>query len=258
MEYDEGKLFVTAEALRDLSHQLAHHVWQSGFRPTHLVALWRGGAPIALHMDEYFALLGLKVDCTDVRTSSYVNQQQHRDVRVHGEHYLVETLRAEHRVLLVDDILESGRSMAALLRVLREKLGERAPEFRIATLLTKSEKHERGNPSADWSVRDVAEDQWVVFPHELEALKLAQLKRQMSTQALQHLAHDMGVAGLDLDSPAVMHQLGDGRGLAWELAHADWTERADALSKEPLMTSEEEHVAELREKQPHLFNLSFV
>lgn len=186
MEYEDGKLFVSPEELRNLSHQLAHHVWQSGYRPTHLVALWRGGAPIALYMDEYFALLGLTVDCVSVRTSSYVNQQQQREVKVHGEQYLVDTLRDEHRVLLVDDILESGRSLAALLRVLREKIAGN-PEFRIATVFTKSEKHEWGNPKADWSVRDVAENQWVVYPHELEALPLSQLKRQMSPQALQNL-----------------------------------------------------------------------
>lgn len=97
MESEDGKLYITSEELRNLSHQLAHHVWQSGYRPTHLVALWRGGAPIALYMDEYFALLGLQVDCTDVRTSSYVNGEQQRDVRVHGEQYLVDTLRPPRR-----------------------------------------------------------------------------------------------------------------------------------------------------------------
>lgn len=190
MECEDGKLFVSPDELRNLSHQLAHHVWQSDYKPTHIVALWRGGAPIALYMDEYFALLGLKVDCTDVRTSSYINGEQQKEVRVHGEQYLVETLRNNDRVLLVDDILETGNSMAALLRVLRQKLGQRMPEFRIATVLTKSERHVWGNPKADWFVRDVGENLWVVFPHELESLNLTQLRRQMSPQVLENLAQD--------------------------------------------------------------------
>ncbi len=192
------ELFVSPLEMRDWSHQLAHLVWQSGFRPTHLVALWRGGAQVALYIDEYLTLLGCAVDNTAVRTSLYQADKQApetREVRVHGEQYLVDVLQAHHRLLVVDDILESGRSVGAFLATLGGKLGDRMPtEVRLATLLTKSAKHVEGNPQADYRVRDVVAQCWVNFPHELVGLNsLQQLQRQMSPDGLRQLIRDLAL-----------------------------------------------------------------
>lgn len=203
---EENKLFISPLQMRDMSHELASKVWRSGYRPTHVVALWRGGAQVALYVDEYFTALGCPVDNTAVRTSLYTNQQAQRSVKVHGEQYLVDVLRSDHRVLFVDDILESGRSVAALYAVLRQKLGpERLPEFRLATLLTKSEKWVEGNPKADYSLEDVAASCWVQFPHELDGLNdMASLRKQMSPGSVDRLTEDLFQAiGKDLDGEAM-------------------------------------------------------
>lgn len=219
--YSEGKLYVPLEKERDDAHQLAHRVLQSGFRPTHMVALWRGGARIALYMHEYLELAsGLKVDCVTVRTSLYESQQAQREVRVHGEQYLVDVLQAEHRLLFVDDILESGRSLGALRDVLALKLGARMPhECKVAVMFTKSEKWQWGQPKADFFVRDVPEYCWVVFGHELESLSLPELQRQMSPAALDRLTVDLGLGGLDRDDTALtpLHKS--------LLARRDWVAR---------------------------------
>ena len=203
---EEKKLFISPLEMRDMSHELASRVWRSGYRPTHLVALWRGGAQVALYVDEYLALLGCPVDNVAVRTSLYTNQQAQRSVKVHGEQYLVDVLQCEHRVLFVDDILESGRSVAALYAVLRQKLGpERTPEFRLATLLTKSQKWIDGNPKSDYALKDVAADCWVQFPHELDGLdNLASLLQQMSTESAYRLTQELGLANReDLDTDSI-------------------------------------------------------
>jgi hypoxanthine phosphoribosyltransferase len=42
------KLFVSAESLLRDSIELARRIVHSGYRPTFLVAMWRGGTPIGI------------------------------------------------------------------------------------------------------------------------------------------------------------------------------------------------------------------
>ena len=49
------KFYIGAEDLLADSFRLARRVHQSGFEPTFIMALWRGGAPIGLAVQEYFA-----------------------------------------------------------------------------------------------------------------------------------------------------------------------------------------------------------
>ena len=44
---------------------------ESGFRPTHLVGIWRGGAPIGIAVQEFFDVHGVECDHITIRTASY-------------------------------------------------------------------------------------------------------------------------------------------------------------------------------------------
>jgi uncharacterized protein len=179
------KRFIGADQLRSLSFKLGEKIMASGFRPKFLIALWRGGAPIGLYIHEYLAYFGLEVDHISIRTSNplYREGSPTKEVSVHGEQYVIDQytkdggLGSEHPILLIDDILESGRSMRAVLNMLEKKLGPRIPqEIRIACVFTKSGKHQEGNPFTDFSIEDCPRDQWIVFPHELKGLSLVELK----------------------------------------------------------------------------------
>ena len=65
------KLYLDANRLLNDSFRLADQVYRSGFEPTFIMALWRGGAPIGLAVQEYFAYRGIETDHILVRTSSY-------------------------------------------------------------------------------------------------------------------------------------------------------------------------------------------
>jgi hypoxanthine phosphoribosyltransferase len=39
------KTYISANQLLEDSFRLANQVFDSGFRPTHIVGIWRGGAP---------------------------------------------------------------------------------------------------------------------------------------------------------------------------------------------------------------------
>ena len=58
------KLFISAESLLKDSFKLASKVLSSGYRPTFIIALWRGGAPIGIAVQEFLAVHGIETDNT--------------------------------------------------------------------------------------------------------------------------------------------------------------------------------------------------
>ncbi|MEM9623116.1 MAG: phosphoribosyltransferase family protein, partial [Pseudomonadota bacterium] len=106
------KLYLDAQQLMEDSFRLAAMAFNSGFRPTTIVAVWRGGAPIGLAVQEFYSAAGLTTDHIAIRTSSYhgIDQQQSQ-VAVHGLSYLVKNLTAADRLLIVDDVFDTGRSI---------------------------------------------------------------------------------------------------------------------------------------------------
>ena len=142
---------------------------RSGLRPTFLVGVWRGGAPIGIAVQEVLEFHGIECDHLAVRTSSYTGiGQQAKEVRVHGIDYLVSRLTAEDRLLLIDDIFDSGRSLAALVDELSRRCRRNMPaQVRIATVYYKPASN-RTTLEPDFHVRVTSE--WLVFPHELKGL----------------------------------------------------------------------------------------
>lgn len=163
------KVFISAESLLRDSLELALRIVRSGFRPTFLVAVWRGGAPIGITVQEALEYHGISTDHIAIRTSYYVaNDHVARNVRVHAVDYLVSRLAAEDNLLLVDDVFDSGRSLEAVLDELRRRCRRNLPEnIRIATVYYKPDRN-RSSLVPDYFVREARH--WLVFPHELKGL----------------------------------------------------------------------------------------
>jgi uncharacterized protein len=163
------KMFISAESLLRDSMELGRRIVQSGFRPTFLVAIWRGGAPIGIVVQEVLEYHGIHADHIAIRTSSYVaNDQQAKTVRVHAIDYLVSQLSAEDELLLVDDVFDSGRSLEAVIAALRRRCRRNLPEhIRIATVYYKPARN-RSTLVPDYYVQSA--EHWLVFPHEIQGL----------------------------------------------------------------------------------------
>jgi uncharacterized protein len=87
------KTFISAESLLRDSMQLGLDVVRSGFRPSFVVGIWRGGAPIGITVQEVLEYHGTECDHISIRTSSYSGiDQQEKTVRVHAIDYLVSRL----------------------------------------------------------------------------------------------------------------------------------------------------------------------
>ena len=163
------KIFISAESLLRDSMELGARVVRSGFRPTFLVAVWRGGAPIGITVQEVLEFHGIRADHIAIRTSSYIGiDQQSKTVRVHALDYLVSRLSAEDQLLLVDDVFDSGLSIEAIMRELSNRCRRNLPEqIRIATAYYKPQRN-RSSIQPDYYVRET--NNWLVFPHELQGL----------------------------------------------------------------------------------------
>ena len=163
------KTFISAESLLRDSMELGLRVVRSGFRPSFLVGVWRGGAPIGIAVQEILEYNGIECDHISIRTSSYTGiDQQSRTVRVHALDYLVSVLNAEDALLLIDDVFDSGRSLEAVIGELRRRCRRNLPEqIRIATVYFKPARN-RSSLVPDFYVRST--DQWLVFPHEVDGL----------------------------------------------------------------------------------------
>ena len=163
------KVFISADALLRDAMELARQVVISGFRPTFLVAMWRGGAPIGISIQEVLEYHGIPTDHIAIRTSAYTGiDHQSKLVRVHAVDYLVSRLSAEDDLLLVDDVFDSGRSLEAVISTLKRRCRRNLPDrIRIATVYYKPARN-RSALIPDYFIR--ATDQWLVFPHEIQGL----------------------------------------------------------------------------------------
>lgn len=184
---NDGKLFISPQRLYSDSFDFAEKLVGAGVRPTWIVALWRGGCPIAMCLQEYFARYCPDRDPPDhiaIRTKNYDGvEHQASEVKVFNLHYLLENLGPDDEVLIVDDIFDSGRTLEAVVREIRNGTGDRCPRrLMTATLFYKTSSPGRkpNTQPPDFYYR--ATNSWVVFPHELEGLSGGALKRQLSAE----------------------------------------------------------------------------
>ena len=168
------KVYITAQELLEDSFRLAHKIFEDGFIPQFIVGIWRGGTPVGIAVQEYFEYRRLATDHISVRTSSYYGiGQQAKEIRVHGLHYLIENANAEDRLLIVDDVFDSGRSVDALIKAIRRQSRKNAPaDMRVACPWYKPSKNSV-DFEPDYFLHESAE--WLVFPHELDGLELSEI-----------------------------------------------------------------------------------
>ena len=89
-------------------------------------------------------------------------------MRVHGLQYIVDRANHNDHLLIVDDVFDSGRSVAAVLKELKEKSRRNLPDtIRVACPWYKPNKNQT-TLVPDYFVHET--DQWLVFPHEINGL----------------------------------------------------------------------------------------
>jgi hypoxanthine phosphoribosyltransferase len=169
------KTWLTADRLLEDSYRLANAICDSGFAPTHIVGIWRGGAPVGIAVQELLEYRGVATDHIAIRTKSYAGiDRQNATVQVYSLGYLIDTLNPDDRLVIVDDVFDSGRSIEATLRELRARCRHNTPrEIRIATVYWKPARNQT-DLRPDFYVHET--DEWLVFPHEICGLSEQEIR----------------------------------------------------------------------------------
>ena len=168
-----NRLFITAGELLADSFRLALKILDSGYRPTHIVGIWRGGTPVGIAVQELLDFCGIKSDHIAIRTSLYTGiGTTAARVRVHGLNYIVGNVNSEDSLLIVDDVYDSGRSIRQVIDDLRRKCRKNTPLIRIATIYRKPASCIPSDVP-HYYLHDT--DRWLVFPHEIAGLTVDEI-----------------------------------------------------------------------------------
>jgi len=119
-----NKEFVSYEMVRNNALKLAYRIHCDGFVPDVIYVSLRGGAYMGNVMSEYFKFVrgeNRPVFYAAVVAHSYSDINKREQVRVDGWTYSPDFLRAGDKVLLVDDVYDSGRTVNYLTEVILER-----------------------------------------------------------------------------------------------------------------------------------------
>ncbi len=165
------KIYLSANELMLDSFRLGKMVLDSGWRPDVLIALWRGGTPVGVAVHELLLYRGIPTVHMAVKCQSYSGIGQRGEVVFENTEAVFAQIRPDHRVLVVDDIFDSGCTARAVLR----RLVPRTAEVRLATLYWKPNANVT-DLRPHYHVRET--DAWIVFPHELEGLTVDEIRQK--------------------------------------------------------------------------------
>lgn len=170
-----AKQFIDAQQLLEDSFRLGRKVLESGFRPSFIVGVWRGGTPVGIAVQELLDFHGIETDHIAIRTSLYTGiDERANEIRIHGLQYIVDTIDADDGLLIVDDVFDSGLSVDAIIQRLHEKARRNTPrDIRVAVPFFKPGNNKTGRQPDYW-VHET--DRWLVFPHELRDLTAEEIK----------------------------------------------------------------------------------
>jgi hypoxanthine phosphoribosyltransferase len=121
------KEFISPEMLRDAALKLAHKMHtEDGFVPDIIYVSLRGGAYMGNVFSEYYKLVRKQagdrpVFYAAVVARSYENMKLESEVRIDGWTYSPEYLRTGDKILIVDDIFDTGKTVNALVSVMLSK-----------------------------------------------------------------------------------------------------------------------------------------
>ena len=133
------KQYLSAQGLLEDSFRLAVQVLNSGFRPTFMIAVWRGGVPKVLGLD-----------------------------------YLIKHITHDDALLIVDDVFDTGRSVEAIIDDIKARARLNTPhDIRVAVPYYKPSRNETGRVP-DYFVHET--EAWLKYPHSLEGLSAEEIR----------------------------------------------------------------------------------
>jgi hypoxanthine phosphoribosyltransferase len=186
------KEFLSYDIVRNNALKLAHRIYNEGFIPDVIYVLLRGGAYLGNVISEYYKLVLRRehpVYYSAVVARSYTGVRKSEEVKVEGWTYEPDALRIGDKILLIDDIFDSGNTINHLASIIMDR-GIPRNDLKIAVHDYKhfyNKKNQHPVQPDYWcrkhelSVED--EDIWIHYmSHELVGLSEEDLEKNYYAQ----------------------------------------------------------------------------
>jgi len=193
-----NKEFLPYSTVRNDALKLARRIYEDGFMPDVIYIPLRGGAYMGNVFSEFFKLVNTRdrpVFYAAVVARSYTDIHQAGRVRIDGWTYDPEYLRSGDKVLFVDDIFDTGRTINYLVECILDK-GLPREDVKIAVHDYKIAAYRDPLPITPdywWRKLEVDKpenDSWIHYlSHELEGLTDREIEEQ-------YLSQDPDLAGV--------------------------------------------------------------
>lgn len=179
------KEFLPYETVRNDALKLASKIYHDGFIPDIIYVPLRGGAYMGNVISEYFklALKGRKpVLYAAVVARSYTDIHEHDEIRIDGWTYSPDYLRQGDKILLIDDIYDTGRTLNYLVDYLLSK-GVPRKDIKVVVHDYKNFTNKKTLPikpdywCRKFDISSPEEDRWIHYcSHELVGLTKEELE----------------------------------------------------------------------------------
>ena len=180
------KEYLPYNTVRNNALKMAHRIFNDGFIPDIIYVSLRGGVYLGNVISEYFKFVQRRIRpvyYAAVVARSYTGVGESDEVKVEGWTYPADALRTGDKILLVDDIFDSGRTINHLTQIL---MGKGIPRKDIKVVVHDYkyfyDKAEQLSVQPDYWCRkhDLSlknEDIWIHYSsHELIGLTLEELE----------------------------------------------------------------------------------
>ncbi|MCR4743270.1 MAG: phosphoribosyltransferase [Treponema sp.] len=184
------KEFLPFETVRNDALKIAHKIYTDGFVPDVIYCSLRGGAYMANVISEYFKILSKEKGFhpalyAGVVARSYSDIAQHTKVYIDGWTYPPENLRPGDKILLVDDIFDSGRTINSLVETLMNSRGFSRNDIKVVvhdykyfTYLDEQLPIQPDYYCRKFEIKNPEENRWIHYmSHELVGLTQEELQK---------------------------------------------------------------------------------
>lgn len=161
------KIFISADRMEQDSWNFAVDLYNQGEEFDVVVGVARGGAQIAIYMQEALSVLyGKPVAYLTVQAHSYtgIGEAESRIEILYADK-ACSIVKPGWKILVADDVFDRGVTLKAVSDNLQELLGDTC-SVSIASLYFKPENN-LTDIIPHFHFREYKGDDWLVFPHEL-------------------------------------------------------------------------------------------
>ena len=175
MSQTHEKIFISAQQMEEDCWEFAKQIHQAGEDFDILSGITRGGAQISIYMQEVLGLLtGKPKEFTTIHAQSYTGIGKAGEVQVENLESLKRRMKKGKRLLIVDDIFDRGKTFKAVYDRVIDEVDCHKDDVKIAALYYKPE-NTQVEMVPDFHYRCFAAADWIVLPHELDALSREEL-----------------------------------------------------------------------------------